>query len=42
MEENNFKTYIGSATTLNKNKFDEGWVDSGKTITLLQAINLLK
>ena len=36
------ETYIGTATTLDPKKFDEGWVDIGIVITLQDAIKYLE
>ena len=38
---NSMKFWIGTQTTFDKRRFDEGWVDSGEVIKLSDALALL-
>ena len=35
------ETPIGTATTLDRRRFDEGWVDSGKVVTFEESVKSL-
>lgn len=39
---NSMKFWIGTQTTMDKRKFDEGWVDSGEVISIKDALDSLK